>query len=309
MLRLLVVLVLLLSQQNLLAQHGETAVETQPIPKPGHESSAKAKEPVAVEQEDGADHQPTILQRLERLETFVETAQSKQQGQRNPDHEVRDLQAQETMAFWTAPMFWASGVTVVLTFAALLALIRTLHHTRRAADYAKDMTDEAKATTEAAVKSLALTESHGRAQLRAYVTLKEAAVPESVPDGYLGVKLVIENCGQTPAFIHRMRSTVRATNGPIMKSDIEVDGHDEPYRAVIGAGHSKEIYAGNTTQRIPGFYESVKKGQMSVVAHLRIEYTDIFATEHTSVFTRVMEGGVNIPGGLGLKSGFPDQVT
>ena len=51
------------------------------------------------------------------------------------------------MAFWAKLMFWASALGVLSTFAGLLLIWRTLHHTRRAADYALDMVREAEEAT------------------------------------------------------------------------------------------------------------------------------------------------------------------
>ncbi len=55
------------------------------------------------------------------------------------------------MAQWAEWMFYAAAATVALTLAALFAIIRTLVHTRRAADYTRDMLVEAEKSTAAAI--------------------------------------------------------------------------------------------------------------------------------------------------------------
>lgn len=70
------------------------------------------------------------------------------------ENAARDLYAQEEMALWAKLMFLVSFVGLLLTAAALWAIVRTLHQTRRAADYTEGMLDEAKEATKAAQDSV-----------------------------------------------------------------------------------------------------------------------------------------------------------
>ncbi len=65
-------------------------------------------------------------------------------------HSARDLIAQEGMAKWTFWILIVTGINVVVTVAGVILVYFTLKHSRRAADAAFDMVEEAKATTEAA---------------------------------------------------------------------------------------------------------------------------------------------------------------
>ena len=76
------------------------------------------------------------------------------QSQGPEDHEISDLKAQEGMAFWAKLMFWATVAAVILTVAGIILIWRTLHHTRRAADFARDMLGEAEITAEATRKQV-----------------------------------------------------------------------------------------------------------------------------------------------------------
>lgn len=71
---------------------------------------------------------------------------------------------------------WA---TVALTFVALVAIIRTLHHTRRAADYTGDMLEEAKKTTAEAKRSTDVVERSFVIKDRAFITVSEFRVDPS----------------------------------------------------------------------------------------------------------------------------------
>ncbi len=137
-----------------------------------------------------------------------DTTQRQQQDQR----ENADLKAQEDMAFWSMAMFWATFATVLLTFAALVAIIRTLHHTRRAADYAKEMVDEAAKATSAANATFdeaRLANEIARdgliAQYRPWMMLElDGAGPVHLDRpgrGEVSVYLTTKNIGNSPALM------------------------------------------------------------------------------------------------------------
>lgn len=86
------------------------------------------------------------------------------------------------MALWTMWMFFAAAAGVLLTLAALIAILRTLHHTKRAADAAADMVHEAKLTTKAANDTIEETRRIGVAQTRAYLQFSLLEV-EYIPVG------------------------------------------------------------------------------------------------------------------------------
>lgn len=115
------------------------------------------------------------------------------------NRESRDLEAQEGMAHWAEWMFYATGATVALTFAALLAIIRTLHHTRRAADYTKDMLVEANRSAVAAEGAVAATRDIGEKQVRAYLHVKNVSFCIGKNDGEVGATISVANAGQSPA--------------------------------------------------------------------------------------------------------------
>jgi hypothetical protein len=104
------------------------------------------------------------------------------------DTEKRNLVAQETMALWAEWMFYAASASVVLSFAALYAIARTLHHTRRAADYTHDMLVEARRATSAVNRAwIKVSPSEG-----SYYLDKEGGIT-------FNVDFEIQNVGNTPA--------------------------------------------------------------------------------------------------------------
>lgn len=74
------------------------------------------------------------------LETFTVCVVEEYEEAQEWDQERRDLHAQEKMALWA---FWMFIVTAL----ALAAILRTLHHTKRAADAAADAVAEARKAT------------------------------------------------------------------------------------------------------------------------------------------------------------------
>lgn len=102
-----------------------------------------------------------VVPALDRIESAIRNLTVLEDLTRRRDEEERekrDLIAQEDMAIWAKGMFWATVASVALTAAALWTIMRTLVHTRRAADYAQAMVLEAEKTTEAAITSAKATE-------------------------------------------------------------------------------------------------------------------------------------------------------
>ncbi|UWQ16252.1 hypothetical protein [Jannaschia sp. M317] len=123
---------------------------------------------------------------LEAIEAAINKLKSEvdqNETNRARENAARDLDAQEGMAWWAELMFYATAGTVILTFAALIAIIRTLHHTRRAADTAERMADDTRAI--------------GRAQVRAYLHCKSAKF--EIKSDLSRAVLEVSNTGQSPA--------------------------------------------------------------------------------------------------------------
>lgn len=105
---------------------GQAATEDEPRQE---ESAADTNENRPDQNSQTVDLAPA----LKGIETAIRNLvaeEDKIQAQRREDAEGRDLEAQEGMALWAEWMFYTSTATVVLTLAALFAIVRTLHHTR-----------------------------------------------------------------------------------------------------------------------------------------------------------------------------------
>jgi len=101
-------------------------------------------------EDSGPENLTLILNKIESAIRDLVAQERAAQSQGRDQHDVRDLDAQEQMALWAQAMFWANAVAVVLTFAGLVLIGFTLHHTKRASNYAEEMAVEARKATKAA---------------------------------------------------------------------------------------------------------------------------------------------------------------
>lgn len=157
----------------------QTAAEDQPRQE---ESTSDTQSDSKQQNPKPVDLTP-VLENIEAAIRDLIAEEDKIAAEAQQNRESRDLEAQEGMAKWAEWMFYATTATVVLTLAALMAIIRTLHHTRRAADSAEIVARDTKAI--------------GEAQVRAYLHCGSASY--EFGEDYLTATLQILNAGQSPA--------------------------------------------------------------------------------------------------------------
>lgn len=176
--------------------------ESNPVSQVGqNESSAEGDQAASDQLNIAADLAP-FLQGIESAIRESVAGEDQAERQRQQEYEERDLNAQEEMALWAKGMFWATVAAVVLTFAALIAIIRTLHHTRIAAEQSVVMADQAKLATKAAQDAIAVTNRLGEAQVRAYLSITEVTaiiVGIDTDAVLLDFRISMQNGGQSPA--------------------------------------------------------------------------------------------------------------
>jgi hypothetical protein len=121
-----------------------TTAENQPR---HEESTADAAYPGESQQQKPVDF-TSLLEGIETAIRDLIAGEDKIAAQAQQDRENRYLQAQESMARNAMWMLYATAANVLLTFAALIAIIKTLHQTKRAAVSSEEMLKKAeKATT------------------------------------------------------------------------------------------------------------------------------------------------------------------
>jgi hypothetical protein len=258
------------------------ASESQPVPQPRKEQGATARDDDGGTEPQSPDSIFFVLQSIETAIRDLIAEEDKIQREGEIKREIDDLRAQQEMAVWAARMTWATVGSLVLTAIALWAIVRTLHHTRRAADYANDMVDEAKRATEAANRTVAETTRIGEAQVRAYLTCIGGTF--SANANYLAVQFKIRNTGQSPAthcLIRYRPMWYSPETGEVYLMERTVDIFS------VGAGRDEE--AGNlhtirdsdlTSQMAVSFRDD----DMIVNARCVMEWVDVFGQRQTLPF-------------------------
>ena len=254
-----------------------TTLKSQPIPEGGQTTSKDGAGDQGQNKEPTSEKLSPSLDRIEAAirDLVAQERAAQRQGPKN--NEIRDLEAQEGMALWAKAMFWATIAAVLLTFAGIVLIWRTLIHTRHAAEAARNMvTEGAKTTiaaieaTNAAVNANFIARETSERQLRAYVTIE--AIQTHPGDDPMSYRLEWKNTGQTPA-----TDVLTYTN---WESRIDALPDDFPYpkasindAAALGPGqhvHAWPIF-------IPGeTIERVRRGILRLYVWGAAEYNDTF---------------------------------
>lgn len=228
---------------SLLIQTHETWSQSASENQPRQQEGAADTNDSGGEQQSQTEQFTFALENIEGAIRNLIAEEDKIEQERRKRQEARDLKAQESMAWWAELMFYATSATVALTAVALFAIVRTLHHTRRAADYTEGMLIEAKETTKAALRTVAVTESIGERQLRPYITYDSGKIEvlnadSGVPE-FLRIDISFRNCGLNPGILTAISNADYAPSG---KS--EWGPHKKslyPLRVVIGPNQTEKV--------------------------------------------------------------------
>lgn len=193
---ILVVLFMGLFANQVVAQNEQPILKSEPVTESRQDQSAAAGQDRAGPKYETASDIAPLLQGIEAAIRDSITHEDKAERKRQQEHEIRDLNAQEDMALWAKRMTWATGASLLLTFSGLVLIGFTLRHTRRAADYAKEMVLEAGKTTIAAEAAVSETRRIGEAQVRAYVSCVDGSFV--LRDKHLICDIRAKNFGASP---------------------------------------------------------------------------------------------------------------
>lgn len=276
-------------------------LESQPVPEGRQTTSENGAAGQGQDKEPAPEKLSPSLDKIEAAIRDLITQERAAQGQGPKDEEIRDLEAQEGMALWAKAMFWATIAAVVLTFAGIVLIWRTLHHTRRAANHtegmlgeakettksARDAVDEAKAATQAArtsaakayeisARAVANSEKMGEIQVRAYLIISGVKARWSEKETPT-LSITIRNSGQTPAG----NVTVKA------KCSLSFVLGDKDYFIPNSLKFLEDIGTGNTPEFdfpidhvIPGDIRKRFKEERSLFkVNIEITYVDVFNKE------------------------------
>ncbi|MEP0320888.1 hypothetical protein [Bauldia litoralis] len=281
----------------------EPAIEREPIATVGQQESGPTGENDTPEEQPQAPDYSAILESIETAIRELIPEENQNERQRQEQREIDDLGAQQQMAVWAKGVFWATVATVGITMVGLFLIWRTLKHTRRAADYARDMVEEGRQATSAAESATHEAKRQADTAEAAYSRLERPYLfPKivgsrlyKVPDGTKTPKPHIEytvaNYGKTPAIFKSIFLELRPSD------EITFIG-DEP-RVPVGAPEKSwyEVLASNEetgkrrvdvadSEPSQGFDEDFR-----LALHGRLKYEDPTGTLHTHHFVLVRVGG------------------
>ena len=268
-------------------QQTSPALESQPV------TPSQKKNASQGNADNGSSEQPQaeiLAPALKQIESAIRDIVPKKDeagDQRQEDRDKADLQAQEDMAFWAKGMFWATAATVIITLAGLALIARTLHHTRRAANYAEEMVVEAKATTAATLKLIDQEQTNAQRQLRAYIIHYLCYVKGL---GGPNPQYIFEskNHGQTPARNVRVWTAWRYFDVP--GYELPTEPNPDMLLSSMLLGPESTTHAFDNVFLDQNRMALINAGTAVFFVFGKITYQDIFEEDHTTRFRCAMGG-------------------
>ncbi|MBZ0217745.1 MAG: hypothetical protein K8F25_14400 [Fimbriimonadaceae bacterium] len=285
---------------NTFSQEKPPPFESEPVSPPRQEQSTATPNQQSAPEQPQAPNISPALKGIEGAIRDLIADENEIDRQRQNQRGIDDLQAQQDMALWAKGMFWTTFVTVLLTAVALYAIVRTLHHTRRAADSAKDMVVESVKVTKAArvankianeanaaaIKAnqaanraardgVKVTRDIGQAQTRAYITCLSCRAVNVFVNHAPGAQIVVKNTGQTPGGNLQVRVGMHVRPFPERNDKILFAGEN---RTTLGLeSGQEEPYEFTRGTNLNGT-EIAEIGAKTGALYfdIEIEYTDVF---------------------------------
>lgn len=199
--------------------------------------------------------------------SFAECAIKIRQSERENYRADQDLQAQKDMAMWARFMTFASFLTAGVAAIGLIWIRATLVETRNAVRAADD--------------AVTVSRKIGEAQVRAYLTVRDASI-KYLPDGSTVVTVSTINSGQSPAYNVRIMYRVLKSWDhyfEAVKTFNENSVKEYQVFGMLGAGQTEKFYIG-----IYETYTSPKVANATMV-EVVLEYQTVFDVKTCAVDT------------------------
>ncbi|MDF1732963.1 MAG: hypothetical protein P1U49_15775 [Minwuia sp.] len=257
----------------------------------------EAEDPPRTEErtaEDGSEprdsQQPIDLTAIEnlikRIATAIEAEENQEDRSWEKDYASRDLDAQEGMAKWTFWILITTGASVVVTAAGVILVYFTLKHSRRAADAAFKMVDEAKETTKAgkdaalaAFNQAKTAENAYRRLERPYLLLRVEHVGGLHKPGSntAHIKIRFHNHGRLPAVLVSVKLRLLDAPDP---TNLRLSAWTErKIYEIIDTGGRSEEFVVSVESATPGKSWNGKDATRLILVS-RIEYLGPFGARH-----------------------------
>lgn len=199
-------------------------------------------------------------------------------------------------AVWTARTYHLGIAGLVVGFLTLLAAGMAAKyardaaiHTRRSADSADRMAEEAANATQAARESIQISQTHGKLQMRAYLGVQAYRVEfQSVPVDtndiimQIIVGIRVRNSGTSPAHNVKAGGRFKQIGWPFVLEDEPALPNDGQALHVVAAGDTVEDI--RLTQSVRLKIDELSTGTTRFYIGVRIDYEDVFGDPHTSEY-------------------------
>lgn len=242
----------------------------------------------AARDQQGGKPKQAVAPSLEQVPTQSKAAVTNQQAQTEQPrpHDLRDLAAQEDMAFWAMWMFVAALGTLVVTSFGTFLIWRQVKLTRKAVEDTGEATEAMRHQNEIARDT-------ANRQLRAYVTVEDHTLTGFFRNGPAVMTAKVWNRGQTPAYDVRVISIVAGTQNAdpstlkirFTKKEGFLDS-----TGTLGPGQWVEHFNGCQGPLRNDAYVSVVSGGVSLVFAGVVTYRDAFRRRHWTTFKYFYRG-------------------
>lgn len=258
----------------------------------GQKASARhADQQTANGNKQGSEPKSAVSLPLKQPPANSETAVANQQAQTEQpsQYDLRDLTAQEDMAFWAMWMFVAALATFAITSLGTLFIWRQVKFTRQAVE------DTGRATVAMEAQN-ELAKDTAQRQMRAYINV-DACEIHLIDDGFI-LSATLKNCGQTPAYRVRIMGESFAAEYPLRTPNRAFEEVGERHDAPLGPG---QVHSAPYAIRSPDPQEAMKQvlaGQVGLYIQGLCRYEDAFGNARETRFRYVFGGRPARSGGL-----------
>jgi len=197
------------------------------------------------------DKTPLILEAIqhsiERVAGAIEAQKDEADANTKDEREKSDLEAQWQMARWAENAVHVAIGALALTIIGVFLIWRTLVHTRRAADSARDMVIEGENATKAAQEAAREAKRQADLAEKTFQTIQRPyvyvyGVTEMAPfDAGKRLPYVVANHGQTPAIIRHVFAGLSVGDEPGSPCEV-IEYHPLRVKPILDSKESRRCF-------------------------------------------------------------------
>lgn len=216
----------------------------------------------------------------------LNTPDGKANANARTDNSGNDPSRDGNAAEWR--MVDLTGIMIGVMFAQFALFWWQLSMMRRGVEDAETMAEAAKKSADAANLTAQIMKDTAERQLRAYVSIKEGWVFFDQDSTLLRTAIMIENCGQSPAYNFKIWSD--CVVAPSEGFAFEIPEEDPRPSSIVGPNG---VCAINLERPITALeITAIASGIKSIYVFGKIDYEDCFGTSRYHIFRYCMSGAI-----------------